>query len=79
MPTRRRTTAKKPGREASLTPSTPSTPTSPTAHDIASRAFELFVERGGGHGRDWEDWLYAEHELLHAPPELADSKRASRN
>ena len=30
---------------------------------IAARAFEYFVARGGGHGRDLEDWLQAEREL----------------
>ena len=35
----------------------------PMASAIADRAYQLFVERGGEHGRDWEDWLRAEHEL----------------
>jgi hypothetical protein len=35
----------------------------PTESDIASRAYQLFVQRGGEHGRDWEDWLLAEREL----------------
>lgn len=35
----------------------------PTEGAIARRAYQLFVERGGGHGRDWEDWLLAEREL----------------
>jgi hypothetical protein len=43
------------------------TPTIATEHDIASRAYELFMERGGEHGRDWDDWLSAERELLPAP------------
>jgi len=30
---------------------------------IASRAFEVYCARGGGHGRDLEDWLQAEREL----------------
>jgi len=42
------------------------TPTSPTEHDVASRAYQLFVQRGGEHGRDWEDWLIAERELRSA-------------
>jgi len=33
---------------------------------IAERAYALFLERGGGHGRDVEDWLDAERELLTA-------------
>lgn len=35
----------------------------PTESDIASRAYQLFVQRGGEHGRDREDWLLAEREL----------------
>jgi hypothetical protein len=38
---------------------------------IAQRAYELFVERGGAHGHDVEDWLTAESELLR--------KRATQN
>jgi hypothetical protein len=35
----------------------------PSLEDIASRAHERFVERGGEHGHDVEDWLAAEAEL----------------
>ena len=31
--------------------------------EIARRAYELFLARGGVHGRDVEDWLTAEQEL----------------
>jgi hypothetical protein len=31
---------------------------------IASRAYERFLKRGGEHGHDLEDWLSAERELL---------------
>lgn len=31
--------------------------------DIAARAYELFVARGGQHGHALEDWLTAEAEL----------------
>ena len=30
---------------------------------IAQRAYEMFLKRGGGHGHDLEDWLAAEQEL----------------
>ena len=30
---------------------------------IASRAYDLFLERGGEHGHDIDDWLRAEREL----------------
>ena len=34
-----------------------------TKDDVARRAYELFLERGGQHGHDIEDWLRAEREL----------------
>ena len=30
---------------------------------IAARAYELYLQRGGGHGRETEDWLEAEREI----------------
>ena len=30
---------------------------------VASRAYELYLARGGEHGRDQDDWLQAEREL----------------
>jgi hypothetical protein len=35
----------------------------PSATKIARRAHELYVQRGGEHGRDVEDWVSAEKEL----------------
>ncbi len=37
--------------------------TRPGYFDIATRAYELFIERGGAHGFDQEDWIRAEREL----------------
>ena len=31
---------------------------------VARRAYEIFLRRGGAPGRDLEDWLQAERELL---------------
>ena len=31
--------------------------------EIARRAYEIYLARGGQHGHDVEDWLQAEHEL----------------
>ena len=42
---------------------TPSYATTTTREQIAKRAYELFVARGGEHGHDQEDWLQAEREL----------------
>lgn len=32
-------------------------------HDIARRAYDLYLTRGGEPGHDMEDWLQAEREL----------------
>jgi len=36
---------------------------SPAPEDVARRAYELFLSRGGEHGRDLEDWLEAERQV----------------
>lgn len=44
------------------------------AHDaIARRAYELYLERGGGHGGDVDDWLRAEQELATASVPFVES------
>lgn len=48
----------------------------PDHQAIAARAFEIFQERGGAHGRDFDDWLAAERELQPRPP--AGGRRSSR-
>ena len=35
----------------------------PSEEDIRVRAYHRYLERGGGHGMDFEDWLEAEREL----------------
>ena len=35
----------------------------PNPDRISQRAYELYLERGGSDGRDWDDWLEAEREL----------------
>lgn len=35
----------------------------PSPAEVQRRAYELYVRRGGGHGRDLEDWLEAERQL----------------
>jgi hypothetical protein len=48
---------------------TASTPTSappssePSVDEIRRRAYERYQERGGNHGRHFDDWLEAEKEL----------------
>ena len=38
-----------------------------THEDIARRAYELYLERGGGDGQHEEDWQRAEKELERRP------------
>lgn len=35
----------------------------PTEEDIRRRAYQRYLDRGGNHGMDFEDWLQAEREL----------------
>jgi hypothetical protein len=41
----------------------PPAPAGPTVDDIRRRAYERYLERGGNHGRHFDDWLEAEKEL----------------
>jgi hypothetical protein len=36
----------------------------PTREEIELRAYQIYVERGGAHGQDVDDWLQAERELV---------------
>ena len=42
----------------------------PSDDDVRLRAYHRYLERGGGHGMDFEDWLEAKRELR----ELNDQK-----
>jgi hypothetical protein len=39
----------------------------PTHQEIAARAYQIYLERGRGEGRDKDDWLQAEYELMQLP------------
>jgi len=39
----------------------------PSGEEIARRAHELYIQRGGEHGKDVEDWVRAEKELKAEP------------
>lgn len=45
----------------------------PLMEDIERRAYEIYLGRGGTHGRDMDDWLQAERQVL----EELKSNRAS--
>ena len=42
----------------------------PSNEQIEARAYELFLERGGEHGHDREDWMAAEKELTQRHEEI---------
>jgi hypothetical protein len=35
----------------------------PSEEEIRERAYHRYLQRGGGHGMDFDDWLEAEREL----------------
>jgi hypothetical protein len=35
----------------------------PTREETELRAYQIYIERGGAHGHDVDDWLQAEREL----------------
>jgi hypothetical protein len=39
-----------------------------SSEEVARRAYELFLARGAGHGRDLDDWLEAERQLTEQAP-----------
>jgi hypothetical protein len=43
----------------------------PDPQQISQRAYELFQQRGGSDGQDWDDWLEAERQLT--DPQRGDS------
>ena len=54
----------------------------PSGEDIARRAYELYLQRGGEQGKDIEDWIRAEKELNSEPvagPAKTKAAHASRN
>jgi hypothetical protein len=56
-------TGKSPAKRTTKARSAAASTLHPTHDDIALRAYELFLQRGGQHGQDFEDWLAAEREL----------------
>ena len=54
----------------------------PSEEEIARRAYELYVRRGGEHGKELEDWTSAEKELtgeLAVGPPKTMAAQAGRN
>ena len=63
---------KEKGRRKSALDEAPSA--SPTYDEIAQRAYEIYLARGGGPGREDEDWQQAERELREARERAARSR-----
>jgi len=51
------------GDEAVTSPSQQLEGAAPNDEDIRLRAYHRYLERGGGDGQDFDDWLEAEREL----------------
>ena len=54
----------------------------PSGEEIARRAHELYLQRGGEHGKDVEDWVRAGKELSEEPvvgPAKARAAQAGRD
>ena len=49
----------------------------PRRQEIEVRAFQIYVDRGGAHGQDVDDWLQAEHELLEKYAKTAAMTKAA--
>jgi hypothetical protein len=50
----------------------------PLRDEVACRAHELYLRRGGEHGKDVEDWLKAERELRDKPAGTGAKERAEQ-
>jgi hypothetical protein len=50
----------------------------PSEEQIARRAHEMYVQRGGEHGKDVEDWVRAEDELKGKPVAVTPKTRAAK-
>jgi hypothetical protein len=61
--TPRKRAAKKPNGAAADPVVSPQTPPDVTDDDIRVRAYHRYLERGGSHGADFDDWVEAEKDL----------------
>jgi hypothetical protein len=48
-----------------------------TFDDVARRAYELFLARGREHGRDLDDWLEAERQVMTVQPPTRAARRTT--
>ena len=45
--------------------------------DIEKRAYEIYLQHGGGDGRDLDDWFAAEQELAHERTQDVESRQSN--
>jgi Protein of unknown function (DUF2934) len=50
----------------------------PTSEEIALRAYQIYLERGGTPGNELEDWIQAERELVGESGKVAGENGKSR-
>ena len=67
----------KPTERSSLESQPQTVPSAPTREEIELRAYQIYVERGGAHGQDVDDWLRAERELVEKYASPAQKAKAA--
>jgi hypothetical protein len=51
-----------------------------SSDEVARRAYDLYLSRGGGHGADFDDWIEAEKQLKQGaqqPPPAPERRKKS--
>ena len=50
-----------------------------SSDEVAKKAYDLYLSRGGGHGADFDDWIEAEKQLkTPQPPAPAERRKRAR-
>jgi len=66
-----------PTEKSALESRTQTVPGAPAREEIELRAYQIYVERGGTHGQDVDDWLQAERELVEKSSQPVQKARAA--
>jgi hypothetical protein len=51
----------------------------PTQEEIALRAYQIYLERGGVQGNEFEDWMEAQRQLAGENGEATENRKAPEN
>ena len=51
----------------------------PTQEEIALRAYQIYLERGGMPGNEFEDWMEAERQLVGVNAEATENGKVAEN